>query len=167
VRRKTVLKLDTQDPHMADIFRRAKLERENQDKRIADIFGKQNVPKVTEETLAIYLAYLKQHLEMPYHLTGIETLGCFSWEEYYTFGPGSEKEYQKLKKKQPSYTDTYTLLSFEDGYDEYEGIYVKVWRIADKKQFMLPLANLKAIEKGSDNYQLLYDYAVWVANWRR
>src|SRR5947207_157252 len=31
--------LDTHDPHIANIFRRATLERNNQDKRLADIFG--------------------------------------------------------------------------------------------------------------------------------
>lgn len=30
----------------------------HQDRRIVDIFGKDKVPKVTEETLAIYRAYL-------------------------------------------------------------------------------------------------------------
>ena len=53
--------LDKHDPHIADIFRMATLEREQQDQRLADIFGTQKVPKVTEEALAIYLAYLKQH----------------------------------------------------------------------------------------------------------
>ena len=48
-------KLDTHDPHLADILRRASLEREQQDQRLADIFGMQTVPKVTEETLASYL----------------------------------------------------------------------------------------------------------------
>jgi len=54
-----VPQLDTHDPHIADIFRRANLERAHQDKRIADLFGSPKVPKVTEETLAIYLDYLK------------------------------------------------------------------------------------------------------------
>jgi hypothetical protein len=47
-------KLDKHDPHIADIFRRAHREREQQDQRLADIFGSHTVPKVTEETLAIY-----------------------------------------------------------------------------------------------------------------
>ena len=70
--------LDRHDPPLVDILRRASLERAQQDRRIADVFGTQTVPKVTEETLAIYLAYLKQHLEVPCHLTGIESLGCFA-----------------------------------------------------------------------------------------
>jgi hypothetical protein len=35
----------------------------------------------------------------------------FGWEEFYNFGPGSKKEYQKLKKKYPSFRDDYELLS--------------------------------------------------------
>ena len=79
-------KLDTHDPHLADILRRASLEREQQNQRLVDIFGTQTVPKVTEETLAISLDYLKQHLEVPCQLTGIESLGCFAWEASYIFG---------------------------------------------------------------------------------
>lgn len=160
-------KLDTHDPLIADILRRATLEREQQDQRIAAIFGTQKVPKVTEETLAIYLDYLKQHLEVPCQLTGIESRGCFSWEESYIFGRRRHKEYAQRKKQQPSYTDTYALLHFEEAYDAYEGIDVQVRRISDKKRFVLPLAALKATEKQSNNYQLLHDYAVWVANGRR
>ena len=160
-------KLDTHDPHLADILRRASLEREQQDRRIADIFGTQTVPKVTEETLALYLSYLKQHLEVPCHLTGIESLGCFAWEASYIFGRRRPKEYARRKQQQPSYTDTYAFLNFEDAYDPYEGLAVKVKRVSDSKRFVLPLANLKAAEKPSNNAQLLDDYVVWFVNWRR
>ena len=160
-------KLDKHDPHIADIFRKAHLEREQQDRRIADLFGSPKVPKVTEETLAIYLAYLKQHLEVPCQLTGIESLGCFAWEASYIFGRRRPKEYAQRKKQQPSYTDTYAFLSFEDAYDPYDGLAVKVKRVSDGQRFVLPLANLKALEKPSNNDQLLDDYAVWFVNGRR
>ena len=160
-------KLDTHDPHIADIFRRANLEREHQDKRLADIFGTQTVPKVTEETLAIYLDYLKRHLEFPCQLTGIESLGCFAWEASYIFGRRRPKEYAQRKKKEPSYTDIYTFLSFEEEYDPYTGLAGKVKRMSDSKRFVLPLAHLKAREKPSNNAQLLDDYVVWFVNWPR
>src|SRR6267143_5907781 len=147
--------LDKHDPHIADILRRATLEREQQDQRLADIFGTQTVPKVTEEALAIYLAYLKQHLEFPCQLTGIESRGCFAWEASYIFGRRRPKEYAQRKQHQPSYTDTYTLLHFADAYDLYDGLAVKVKRVSDSKRFVLPLANLKATEKPSKNHQLL------------
>jgi hypothetical protein len=124
-------------------------------------------PKVTEETLALSLDYLKQHLEVPCQLTGIESRGCFAWEESYIFGRRRPKEYAQRKKQQPSYTDTYALLRFEEAYDAYEGIDVQVKRISDKKRFVLPLAALKATEEQSKNYQLLHDYVVWFVNWRR
>ena len=160
-------KLDTHDPHLADILRRATLERNNQDKRLADIFGTQTVPKVTEETLALYLDYLKQHLEVPCQLTGIESLGCFAWEASYIFGRRRPKEYAQRKKQEPSYRDTYAFLSFEDAYDPYDGLAVKVKRVADSKRLVLPFAHLKVLEKPSNNAQLLDDYAVWFVNGRR
>jgi len=158
---------DKHDPHLADILRRATLEKNHQDKRLADIFGTHTVPKVTEETLAIYLDYLNQHLEVPCQLTGIESLGCFAWEASYIFGRRRPKEYAQRKKKEPSYTDIYTFLSFEDAYDPYDGLAVKVKRVPDSKRFVLPLANLKATEKPSNNDQLLDDYVVWFVNGRR
>ena len=160
-------KLDTHDPHLVDILHRASLEREQQDRRLADLFGTQTVPKVTEETLAIYLNYLKQHLEVPCQLTGIESRGCFAWEASYIFGRRRPKEYAQRKQQQPSYTDTYAFLSFEDAYDPYDGLAVKVKRVSDSKRFVLPLARLKATEKPSNNAQLLDDYAVWFVNGRR
>ena len=36
----------------------------------------------------------------------------------------------------------------------------------DNKKFTLPLADLKASDQHSDNYQLLDDYAVWFVNYR-
>ena len=160
-------KLDKHDPHIADVLRRATLEREQQDRRIADIFDMQKVPKVTEEALAIYLDYLKRHLEFPCQLTGIESLGCFAWEASYIFGRKRPKEYAQRKKKEPSYTDIYTFLSFEEEYDPYAGLAGKVKRVSDNKRFVLPLAHLKAREKPSNNAQLLDDYVVWFVNGRR
>jgi len=160
-------KLDTHDPHLVDILHRASLEREQQDRRLADIFGTQTVPKVMEETLAISLDYLTQHLEVPCQLTGIESLGCFAWEASYIFGRKRPKEYAQRKKQQPSYTDIYAFLSFAEEYDAYAGLAVKVKRVADSKRFVLPFAHLKAREKPSNNAQLLDDYAVWFVNGRR
>jgi hypothetical protein len=136
---------------------------DKQDQRIADIFGTKDVPDVDTETLERYLDYLKQHLEFPCQLTGIED---FDWEEYYVIGPGSQKEHEYLRKTRPSYMDTYELLSFDDNVDPDYGIFVNVRRVSDKKKFVLPLADLEATKKKSTNYQLLDDYAVWFVNWR-
>jgi len=126
----------------------------------------ENSAAVNYENLEKYLAYLKKEITLPVVVTGIEDMGCFGWEEFYTFGPGSKKEYEKLKKKYPSFRDEYELLSFNEDFDEEKGLYVNVLRISDKKRFTLTLADLKAVVKKSKNAQLLDDYAVWHTNFR-
>jgi hypothetical protein len=103
----------------------------------------------------------QKNIKRPCQLTGIED---FSWEEYYILGPGDKKEYEELKKTQPSYQDVYTFISFDDQVED-EGLMVKVIRISDRKQFVLPLADLKATDKKSPNYRLIDDYAVWFVNY--
>jgi Calcium binding len=134
-----------------------------QDERIAKVLGEDEVPEVNDRTLRRYLAYLKENLEFPCHLTGIED---FSWEERYVFGYGSQVEYEKLKKTQPSYTDTFEVLGFEEEVDEGYGILVKVKRVSDKKKFSLPLADLAATDEQSKNYRVLDDFSVWFVNYR-
>jgi hypothetical protein len=131
--------------------------------RIARVLGENKVPKVNGRTLRIYLAYLRKNLEFPCHLTGIED---FSWEERYVFGYGSKTEYEKLKKTQPSYTDTFEFLGVDDEIEENYGILVNVKRVSDKRKFTLPLADLKSTDEQSKNYQLLDDFSVWFVNYR-
>ena len=126
----------------------------------------ENSAAVNYENLGKYSAYLKNEITFPIMVTGIEDLGCFGWEEYYNWGPGSQKEYEKLKKKNPSFRDEYELLSFDEDFDEDEGLYVNVQRISDKKKFSLTLADLEAVEKNSKNAQLFDDHAVWYTNFR-
>jgi hypothetical protein len=139
--------------------------------RIYKILGVEDVENensaaVNYKNLEKYLAYLKNEITFPIIVTGIEDLGCFGWEEYYNWGPGSKKEYEKLMKKYPSFRDEYELLSFDEDFDEDEGLYVNVQRISDKKKFSLTLADLEAVEKNSKNAQLLDDHAVWHTNFR-
>jgi hypothetical protein len=131
-----------------------------QDTRISAIFGGK-IPDVTEESLETYRSYLQENLELPCQLTGIED---FAWEEYYVFGPGSQKEYENLKKTRPSYRDKFNLVSFEELIDENVGILVEARRVSDRRKFTIPLAELGATEKKSKNYQLLDDYSVWFVN---
>ena len=81
------------------------------------------------------------------------------------FGPGDKDEYEKLKKTRPSYRDIYTFMSFDDLIDDSEGLMVIVKRVSDKKQFVLPLSDLKVVDAKSQNYQLIDDYAVWHVNY--
>ena len=118
--------------------------------------------EVTDQTLAKYFSYLNENIDFSGVVTGIED---FTWEEFYVIGPGDRKEYEKLKKSRPSYTDKYDIISLYD-YDLDYGIFVNVRRIADKKRFTLPLADLKAVEKDSNNFRLLDDYSIWFVNYR-
>ena len=71
-------KLNEQNANLKEALRQASKTRQNQDQRVADILGKKEVPNVTDETLERFLAYLKQHLEVPCLVTGIEDMGCFA-----------------------------------------------------------------------------------------
>lgn len=135
---------------------------DQQRQRLANIFGTEGVPAVKPETLERYLDYLKQHLEFPCQLTGIED---FPWEEIYIIGPGDKEEHEELRKTQPSYLDTYELLSLGD-MTWRSGITANVQRVSDKKTFVLPLADLETTEKKAKNYELLDDYVAWFVNYR-
>ncbi len=135
---------------------------DQQRQRLADIFGIEGVPAVKTETLERYLDHLKQNLELPCQLTGIED---FPWEEIYIIGPGDKEEHEELRQTQPSYLDTYDLLSFGD-ITPRSGIRVNVRRVSDKKTFVLPLADLETTDKKSKNYELLDDFVAWFVNYR-
>ena len=134
---------------------------DKQRQRLADIFGTESVPAVKTETLERYLEHLKQTLEFPCQFTGIDD---FPWEAIYVVGPGDKEEHEQLRQTKPSYLDTYELLSFDDVKSRF-GIMVNVRRVSDKKTFVLPLADLKATDKKSQNYELLDDYVTWFVNW--
>ena len=139
------------------------VEFDKQEKRIMTILGTKKLD-VTRATLKRYQKYLKRHVEFPCQLTGIED---FDWEEFYVFGPGDKREYEELKEIQPSYKDKFNLIDFVDNFDDWEdGIFVVVRRESDRKKFVLPLADLKATDKKSKNYQFFDDYAVWFVNYR-
>ncbi len=128
-----------------------------QDKRVAEILGADNL-KVTLKSLVLYREYLRNNLDTPCTMTGIEG---FPWEEKYVPGFSDKTEYDALETKQPSYTDIYELKRFEDLIDEGTGILVKVKRVRDNQRFILYLASLKATDEGSKNHMLLNDYNVW------
>jgi hypothetical protein len=134
---------------------------EKQEKRIMAILGTEKLD-VIKKTFSTYLRYLMNHVELPCQVTGIED---FEWEEPYVFGFGSKSEYEELKKTQASYKDKFNLIRFVDEIDDYyDGIFVHVQRLSDKKKFILPLADLKSADRKSKNYQLLDDYSVWFVN---
>jgi hypothetical protein len=125
------------------------------------ILGSKNID-VSLENSVKYLEYIKQNIQLPCHVTGIEE---FEWEEEYTMGSGSKKEYARLKKTQPSYTDSFTINRLEDFVVQEEGIFVEVQRVGERQKFMLPLSELESVDVISPNNQLLDDYAVWFVNY--
>jgi len=120
----------------------------SQDARIEQILVEDNLG-VSDESLKMYRSYLQENIVIPCELTGIED---FRWEEFYVLGPGDKKEYEELKKTRPSYQDVYKFISFDDQIEDMEGLMVKVKRISDRKQFVLPLADMKTTDKKSPNY---------------
>ena len=137
-----------------------------QDERIEKILG--DTEEIDfDDGVDTFFEYLQSHLSLPCEVTGIED---FDWEEIYVVGPGSKKEYERLKKKQPSYTDKYELLKIVRQADSWWAMYEDedigacVRRISDGKEFILGLAELEATDKKSKNYELLDDYSVWFVN---
>ncbi len=134
---------------------------DEQERRIATILSDDDL-SVTEEKQNIYFDYLQKNIQNRIILTGMED---FPWEEKYVFGGWSKKEYEKLKKTQPSYTDKFEFIELIEDIDEY-GVIAKVKRVTDKKQFELPLWDLKCIDESSKNYELISDYSFWMTNYR-
>lgn len=131
-----------------------------QEIRIEHILGEDNL-KVSYQSLTAYRTHIQNSIEFPCDVTGRED---FPWEEIYIYGSGDKNEYAELKKSQPSYTDIYTFMSFDNQIDDKNGLMVKVKRLSDSKPFVLPLADLKVTEKTSSNHELVHDYAVWYVN---
>lgn len=136
-----------------------------QDKRIEAIIGDME-GKDSSEALESFYNHLCRSLQLPCDVTGYED---FRWEERYVIGGRDPKEYEQLKKKQPSYSDRYELLGLDkDGTSEWmmfdEDIVAHVKRKSDGKEFWLGLAELEALDKKSPNGQLLNDYGVYLVN---
>lgn len=137
-----------------------------QDIRIEAIIGDDDEISF-DDCVDKFYNHFKASLQLPCDVTGIE---AFRWEDRYVIGPGNPKEYERLRKNQPSYKDIFELLSIErDMISEWmlyggEDLACQVRRKSDGKKFYLGLAEIKALDKKSVNYQLLDDYAVWFVN---
>lgn len=135
---------------------------DEQEKRIIEILGSDDV-SVNMNNLQQYFNYLKENLKTNCILTGMED---FDWEEPYLLGGWSKKEYEKLKITKPSYTDIFEFIGLIEEYDDWKGIYTCVKRVSDKKQFNIPLWDLKVIDKKDLNFLIISDYSSWMTNYR-
>jgi len=145
-----------------------KAARDAQWKRIKAVVGS-GESETLEEQMAAYYEHLRQSLELPCDVRGIED---FRWEEPYVLGGWSQKEYKRLKKTQPSYRDRFELLEIKDGvWSEWmlfggDDIGARCRRRLDGKEFWLGLAELEAVKKDTPNAELLDDFAVFFVNSR-
>jgi hypothetical protein len=132
------------------------------EERIAKVFGLSSVPKVNKNNLLKYGHHLLSHLDKNTILTGRED---FPWEEMYVFGQGNQKEYEQLKKSNPSYKDEFLLLDISKTKIEDNDLTTSIKRISDGKIFSLGLSWLTTKDIKCMDYQLLDDYATWQTNW--
>ncbi|HEY8751449.1 MAG TPA: hypothetical protein VIM11_25945 [Tepidisphaeraceae bacterium] len=121
-----------------------------------------------DEARKRFLEHLNSNLKLPCLVKGIED---FQWEEFYVIGPGDQREYRRLKLKQPSYTDVYELQSIKIGRPSEwmlssDDIVARCRRLKDNAIFDLGLAELEAKDKKSKEQGILHDYGVWFVNSR-
>lgn len=115
-----------------------------------------------------WFRHLSSGLTLPCEVTGIED---FQWEEFYVLGPGDKAEYKRFQRNRPSYRDVFELTSISTDSDSEwcmfpDDLKANVRRKTDGKHFILGLSELKATVRGSQNYQMLHDYSVWLVNYR-
>jgi hypothetical protein len=129
--------------------------------RIAKVFGSDEEPEVNGKNLQVYRDYLLSRVDRKEILTGRED---FLWEEFYLIGPGDKEEYEELKKKRASYTDTFELLDIPKKTIGEHDLIAKVRRLSDGIKFEIGLSWLTTKKKRTATYQLLDDFATWVVN---
>ncbi|MBU4495385.1 MAG: hypothetical protein KJ874_08790 [Acidobacteria bacterium] len=128
-------------------------------KRIHAILGDDN--RRTMHNATRYREYLLKHLSLPIIATGTED---FPWEEPYVFGGWDKRAYQKLKKTNPSYTDTFELQALGPP-NEHEDIAAKTKRVSDGKVFEIGLSWLSCKDEESETHALLDDFGIWYTNY--
>lgn len=126
--------------------------------KIMAILGSENI-EVNLRNQKKYLSYLSQSIDNKRCiLTGNQE---FAWEDYYIFGSGTPKEYEKQRKTEASFMDQFNFISFSPDISKSDGIMVKVERLSDGKLFTLPLWQLEPIETTTKNFELISDYVTW------
>jgi hypothetical protein len=79
---------------------------DRQFQRIDAILG-DNKERGFTAAVTVFFEHLRRSLVLPCEVTGSED---FQWKEVYVIGPGDRKEYERLKKHQPSYRDRFEVV---------------------------------------------------------
>jgi len=119
-----------------------------------------------EDALEKFFQHLKATLQFPCEVTVSKT---FNGKNPMSSVGGVRRNTSGSRLPNLSYRDRYDLLAIEqNAYSEWmmfgEDIAAVVRRKKDKKEFTLGLAELRATDKKSDNFQLIDDYATWLVN---
>lgn len=101
----------------------------------------------TMQNASRYRSYLLKNLSLPIIVTGTED---FPWEEPYVIGGWDQREYEKLKKTNPSYRDTFELQALGPP-NEHEDIIARVKRLSDGRVFEIELSWLCCDDEESDS----------------
>lgn len=134
-----------------------------QDARIEAVVGDDEESSFDDCAEKFY-SHLKSSLSLPCDVTGTED---FRWEEPYVMGARDPKEYETLRRTQPSFRDIFELLAIgADVNSEWmlypgDDLAAHVRRKSDGRKFQLGLAEIEATDKKSMNHRLLDDYTVW------
>ncbi len=106
-----------------------------QTERIKRVLGAFEDLSVKMETIEVFYNYLTEKMNMPCDVVSVG-------------------EYEK-----------YQLYGIENSNDELFGLLGKVKLISDeKKESVIPLCDLKAVDNRSESFNLLSDYATWFVN---
>jgi hypothetical protein len=103
--------------------------------RINELFGTSRPPEANPETMAVYLRYLRAHMEHPCYLIQAQ-------EDSALF-------------------EALLLNELGEEIDADRGIMAKVSRSSDGREFTLPLAELECCEDDTRNSELVEDFTRW------
>lgn len=109
-----------------------------------------------------YFQYLKKAVALPCRLTGRVD---FPWESATLKGGWESNAYQEMRKDNPSFMDQYELQELLPPPSPDQGILARIKRSSDRKSFEIELSWLECVDFKDENYQLLDDYASWLANY--
>jgi hypothetical protein len=128
--------------------------------RIRSILGKKC--KITPDNHRLYYLYLKKSLALPCRLTGKTD---FPWETDALAEGCESRAYKEMHKSHPSFMDQFDLLELLPPSARCSSIVAKVQRANDQKPFEIALFRLECLDFKEKNYQLIDDYASWVADY--